>query len=106
MTDQTPTISVCISAASAAFHVAPDAIKGRGTRGEFVRPRQAVCWLARHTTGRSFASIGRIMNLHHTTVIYACETVDNLRERHPGFARQLNSALNMVLNPGQEELAL
>jgi chromosomal replication initiator protein len=51
------------------------------------RPRQIICWIARHTTLLSYPQIGRGLNRDHTTVISAVKVIDDLRKRDVSIRR-------------------
>lgn len=45
------------------------------------RPRQVAMYVARRLTTRSTSDIARRFGRDHTTVIYACQRIEALRER-------------------------
>ncbi len=52
----------------------------------YARPRQLAMGLARELTGDSFPEIGMAFGgRDHSTVMHACDKVQNLREQDPGF---------------------
>jgi len=54
------------------------------------RPRQAAMWLAKKLTTRSLPDIGRRFGgRDHTTVLHAVRRIDELREKDPQLARDL-----------------
>jgi len=63
-----------------------DAIKEKTRKREIVEARQVAMYLAKRNTKESLAVIGRnIGSKNHTTVLYACKTVDNLLETNRSF---------------------
>jgi chromosomal replication initiator protein len=56
----------------------------------FARPRQIAMALARELTNHSFPEIGEAFgSRHHTTVMHACEEVEQLRQNDPNVARDI-----------------
>lgn len=53
------------------------------------RARFMVYFLAREMTDKSFPTIGRCLNTHHTSVLNGAQKAEALREDHPEFAEQL-----------------
>ena len=61
------------------------------------RPRQVAMCLARDLTGLSFPAIGSAFgDRDHTTVLYACNTIENLRNSDSAFNAEFN-LLNQTL---------
>jgi hypothetical protein len=57
---------------------------------EIVQARQIAIWFSKRLTKSSLATIGlQIGNKDHTTVLYACKTVNNLIETDKRFALQI-----------------
>lgn len=82
-----PTVRGLIGHAAAVFGVAVDEIVGRSRKRRVVRPRQAVAWVAREVTSRSFPEIGRLLgNRDHSTVIHAVALVEEYAARDPELA--------------------
>ena len=56
----------------------------------FARPRQIAMALARELTNHSFPEIGEAFgSRHHTTVMHACDEIDELRQQDPTLARDI-----------------
>jgi chromosomal replication initiator protein len=67
-----------------------DLISETRTRA-IARPRQAAMWLAKKLTTRSLPDIGRRFGgRDHTTVLHAVRRIDELREKDPQLARDLD----------------
>jgi hypothetical protein len=49
------------------------------------RPRMTAMWICRHETPLSLPFIGRAFNRDHTTVMHACERIEELRAADPLF---------------------
>jgi chromosomal replication initiator protein len=57
------------------------------------RPRQVAMWLAKELTAMSLPAIGEAFGgRDHTTVLHACRTVSDLRQRDP----QLNHDVHVL----------
>lgn len=56
----------------------------------FARPRQIAMMLARELTNHSFPEIGEAFgSRHHTTVMHACEEIEQLKHNDPILARDI-----------------
>lgn len=55
-----------------------------------VRPRQIVCYLARHLTGMSMPQIGRKLHRDHTTILCAVRVIDRRMAKFDDFAAHIN----------------
>lgn len=63
----------------------------------FSRPRQVAMALARELTNHSFPEIGEAFGgRHHTTVIHACEEIEDLRKNDPSMARDLSFLIQVI----------
>jgi chromosomal replication initiator protein len=61
------------------------------------RPRQIAMALARELTNHSFPEIGEAFgSRHHTTVMHACDEIDQLRQSDPGIAREIGLLTQMI----------
>ncbi|HEY9121998.1 MAG TPA: chromosomal replication initiator protein DnaA [Brevefilum sp.] len=75
---------------SKAFGVSNDRILGRERTREVALPRQIAMYLMREEGGVSLPQIGEIVGgRDHTTVIYACDKVNNLMETDEHLRRQI-----------------
>lgn len=55
-----------------------------------MRPRQIAMALSRELTNHSFPEIGEAFgSRHHTTVIHACEEIEQLRQNDSVIARDI-----------------
>lgn len=63
----------------------------------FARPRQIAMALSRELTNHSFPEIGEAFGgRHHTTVMHACEEIDQLRQTDPGIARDISFLVQVI----------
>ena len=63
----------------------------------FSRPRQIAMSLARELTNHSFPEIGEAFgNRHHTTVMHACDEIEQLRLRDQNIARDIGFLTQVV----------
>lgn len=63
----------------------------------FSRPRQIAMSLARELTNHSFPEIGEAFgSRHHTTVMHACEEVEQLRLNDPALARDIGFLTQVI----------
>jgi chromosomal replication initiator protein len=61
------------------------------------RPRQVAMSLARELTNHSFPEIGEAFgNRHHTTVMHACEEIEQLRLNDQGIARDIGFLTQVI----------
>jgi chromosomal replication initiation ATPase DnaA len=51
-------------------------------RFEFLIPRYAFCHIAHKVYGYSQASVGRLINRDHSTIVNACEQLENIRQQN------------------------
>ncbi len=66
-------------------------IKGRSNRPSIVLPRQVAMYLSHEILGISYAEIGRVFSKHHSTAMYAVDTIDKKRRSNPDFDATLTS---------------
>jgi chromosomal replication initiator protein len=66
-------------------------VKGRSNRRSIALPRQVAMFLIRDILEMSFPEIGRIFSKHHTTVMYAVDSVQKMRQSNPDFDATLTS---------------
>lgn len=57
----------------------------------FTKPRQAVMALTRQLTGRSYATIGRILRRDHTTVCSGCRAHERHMAADPTYAARVRA---------------
>ncbi len=63
----------------------------------FARPRQIAMSLARELTNHSFPEIGEAFgNRHHTTVMHACEEIEQLRLNDQAIARDIGFLTQVI----------
>ena len=68
-------------------------LKGRDNRRSVAFPRQVAMYLIRETLSLSYPEIGKLFGKHHSTVIYSCEAIAELRRTNPAFASTLTTFL-------------
>jgi len=79
-----------LSAVSRAFGVSNDRLLGRERTRDVALPRQIAMYLLREEGGVSLPKIGALIGgRDHTTVIYACEKVNNLMDTDDRLRRQV-----------------
>jgi chromosomal replication initiator protein len=66
-------------------------VKGRSNRRSIALPRQVAMFLIRDILELSFPEIGRIFSKHHSTVMYAVDNVQKMRQSNPDFDATLTS---------------
>ena len=63
----------------------------------FARPRQIAMALARELTNHSFPEIGEAFgSRHHTTVMHACDEVEQLRQNDPNVSRDIAFLVQVI----------
>jgi chromosomal replication initiator protein len=63
----------------------------------FSRPRQIAMALARELTNHSFPEIGEAFgSRHHTTVMHACDEIEQLRQNDPGVSRDIAFLVQVI----------
>jgi len=79
-----------LDAVSKAFGISNDRLIGRERTREVALPRQIAMYLLREEGGVSLPQIGEFIGgRDHTTVIYACDKVNNLMETDDRLRRQI-----------------
>jgi chromosomal replication initiator protein len=66
-------------------------LKGRSNRRSIALPRQVAMFLIREVLQLSFPEIGKIFGKHHSTAIYAVDTIQKMRQSNPDFAATITS---------------
>jgi len=66
-------------------------LKGRSNRRSIALPRQVAMFLIREILELSFPEIGKIFSKHHSTVMYAVDNVQKMRQSNPDFDATLTS---------------
>lgn len=63
----------------------------------FARPRQVAMALSRELTNHSFPEIGEAFgSRHHTTVMHACDEIEQLRQNDPNVARDIAFLVQVI----------
>lgn len=82
------------------FKVSMEELKGNSRRREISTARQVAMYLMRHHTDLSLPKIGEVFGgKDHTTVLYSCEKISQLKNTDPNLAqmlRQLSDRINGV----------
>ena len=66
-------------------------LKGRSNRRSIALPRQVAMFLIREILNLSYPEIGKVFSKHHSTVIYAVDTVQKMRQSNPDFDATMTS---------------
>ncbi len=66
-------------------------LKGRSNRRSIALPRQVAMFLIREILQLSFPEIGKIFAKHHSTAIYAVDTIHRMRQSNPDFDATITS---------------
>lgn len=66
-------------------------LKGRSNRRSITLPRQVSMYLIRNILELSFPETGKIFSKHHSTVMYAVDNVQKMRQSNPDFDATLTS---------------
>ena len=89
-----------IAVVAEAFDVSVEDLKGISRRREISLARQIGMYLIRQHTGLSLPKVGEVFGgKDHTTVLYSCDKIAQLRNTDPNFAqtlRQLSDRINVV----------
>ncbi len=78
------------------FNVTMDEINKTTRIRKVTESRQVIMWYYRTYKGFTFHYAGRIVKRDHCTAMYACNTVDCLRETDKEFGEKLRRVLSMV----------
>lgn len=88
-----------LDAVSRSFGISNDRLLGRERTREVALPRQIVMYLLRKEGGISLPQIGELIGgRDHTTVIYACDKVNNLMETDERLRRQVLKIREQLYN--------
>jgi len=83
------TPAMIIERAALAFGVPASELLGKRRQRHVARARQAAAWAMRQRTDLSLVEIGKTLNREHTTVLYAIEHIDTLRQHDELLAARL-----------------
>lgn len=67
------------------YNITIEQLRNECRRSEFRTARQVAQDLIRYKAKLPLKKIGKIFNRHHTTVIYSCKTIANLRRFYKAF---------------------
>ncbi len=86
-----------IVAVAETYNVAVDDLKGSSRRREISIARQVAMFLMRQHTDLSLPKIGEVFGgKDHTTVMYSCDKISQLRESDPEMARNLRELSDRI----------
>jgi chromosomal replication initiator protein len=72
-------------------------LTGKKRNRSYARPRQVAMSLARELTSHSYPEIGQAFDgRDHSTVIHACEKIDDLKKSDPNMAEDYNNLLRLL----------
>jgi chromosomal replication initiator protein len=72
-------------------------LTGKKRNRSYARPRQVAMALARELTSHSYPEIGNAFDgRDHSTVIHACEKIDDLKKSDPNMAEDYNNLLRLL----------
>jgi len=72
-------------------------LTGKKRNRSYARPRQVAMTLARELTSHSYPEIGQAFDgRDHSTVIHACEKIDDLKKSDPNMAEDYNNLLRLL----------
>ena len=66
-------------------------LKGRSNRRSIALPRQVAMYLIRDILELSFPEIGKLFSKHHSTAMYANDSIQRMRQSNPDFDATLTS---------------
>jgi len=98
---RTPTVQaapeIIVTTVADAFNVSVDDLKGNSRRREISWSRQIAMYLMRQHTDLSLPRIGEEFGgKDHTTVMYSCDKITQLRERDPSVAQKLSQLSDRI----------
>ena len=89
--------NVVMTAVSDYYGVTPDDLKSSRRNREITVPRQVAMYLTREMTGLSLPSIGRAFGgRDHSTVLYACNTVEKNIKTTPSMAALVEDIRKLI----------
>jgi chromosomal replication initiator protein len=72
-------------------------LTGKKRNRSYARPRQVAMALSRELTSHSYPEIGQAFDgRDHSTVIHACEKIDDLKKSDPNMAEDYNNLLRLL----------
>ena len=71
-------------------------LKSRNNTQKIVMPRQIAMYLARTLTEASFPEIGRKFGKHHSTVMHACNKIENKRKNDAKFKAHVDDFIKSI----------
>ncbi|MDP2166611.1 MAG: chromosomal replication initiator protein DnaA [Hydrogenophaga sp.] len=72
-------------------------LTGKKRNRSYARPRQVAMSLARELTGHSYPEIGHAFDgRDHSTVIHACDKIDDLKKSDPNMVEDYNNLLRLL----------
>ena len=80
------------------YHTPLSAYLQRGRKAEIVRVRAFLCKFLREETNLSLMQIGRLLNLHHATVIYNNRKMEEEMKIYPATEKEYQTLKNCILS--------
>jgi chromosomal replication initiator protein len=81
------------------YNVSLETIRSKSRLRVHTEPRFIIMYMIYSSTTKSFQEIAKQYNRHHSTVIYACETIDNLLKYDKEFKHNYR-LIESKINPG------
>lgn len=86
-----------ISTVSEVFDVKPSEIKGKRRTAYIAQSRQIVMYILRTELELPLEKVAREVNRKdHTTVLHACEKIENIMEENPRIGEKIDSCIKML----------
>ncbi len=76
------------------FDVLERDLVGSCKKREFAEPRMIAAAIIRKLLGTSFKKIGQRFNKNHSTIIYYCDTYEDMYSKDKVFTKNVNRILN------------
>lgn len=94
---QKVSVESILKSVSTVFQVKPQDLKGNSRAKELVLARQVAMYLAKTLITDSLVAIGAAFGKTHSTVLYACKTIEEKIEKEETLARQVNLCKNHIV---------
>ena len=79
------------------YHIPVRELTGKKRNRSYARPRQVAMALSRELTAHSYPEIGQAFDgRDHSTVIHACDKIDDLKKSDPNMAEDYNNLLRLL----------
>ncbi len=93
-----PTPDIILQIVSNFYSIPIDQIHANKRSKDTVRPRQIAMYLIRKLTNNSLPEIGRYFGRDHTTVMHACDKIENERKRNPETDDIIRTLIDNIQN--------